>query len=133
MTALKGQNLRVFVGGSVVAESTNCTITLTGNTQEASTKDDTGMASKPAIVSKSWQVTVDSLDVSDIATLLTAIKSATVFTLAWDTTSSTDNVTPESTGIARSGSAYLTDATFTFNDREYATKNVQFTGSGALS
>lgn len=133
MGTLKGQNLRVFAGGSVIAEATNCVITLTGNTDDTSTKDDVGMASKPSIVSKAWQVTVDSLGVSDIATLISAMKAGTPFILKWDETATTDNTTPEENALARTGSALLTDATFAFNDREYATKNVQFTGTGALS
>ena len=44
MATLKGQNLRILIGDSCVAMATNCTITLTGNTDDASTKDDTGMA-----------------------------------------------------------------------------------------
>ena len=40
MGTLKGQNLRVFVGNSVVAQATNCVITLTNNTDDTSSKDD---------------------------------------------------------------------------------------------
>lgn len=133
MGALKGQNLRVFVGGSVVAEATNCSISLTGNTDDTSTKSDVGLASKPTVLSKSWQVTVDSLDVTDVGTLITAMKAGTEFTLKWDETSTDDNTTAEDAAFSRTGAALLTDATFAFNDREYSTKNVQFTGSGALS
>ena len=133
MGTLKGQNLRVFVGSSVVAKATSCTITLTNNTDDTSTKDDVGMAAKPSVLTKSWQVQVDSLDVTDTGTFLTAIKSATAFTLIWDETSTTDNTTAQEADFARTGSAYCTDASFVFNDREYATKSLQFTGSGALS
>jgi predicted secreted protein len=50
----------------------------------------------------------------------------------WDETDTTDNQTGEQATFARKGSAYLNDATFNFNDRENATKSLQFTGSGAL-
>lgn len=132
MGTLKGQNLRVFVGSSVIGQSTNCVITLTNNTDDTSSKDDVGMAAKPSVTTKSWQVQVDSLDVSDIGTFLTAIKNSTAFTLTWDETSTTDNTTAQEADFARTGSAYLTDGSFVFNDREYATKSLQFTGTGAI-
>ena len=135
---LKGQNFRILTFDSTaskfkcVGRATNCTVTLTNNTEDASTKDDVGMASKPTMTSQGWSVQVESLDVSDAAAMLTAIKSLTPFTLMWDETSTTDNQTGEQATFARKGSAYLNDATFNFNDRENATKSLQFTGSGAL-
>lgn len=133
MPTLKGQNFRVFIGENVVAKSTNCTITLTGNTEDASTKDDIGMASKPEVVSKSWNVSVESLDVTDTAAMLNAIKNLTPFTLVWDETSTTDNQTALGALFARTGTAYLNDITYSFNDRENSTKQIQFTGSGPLA
>ena len=135
---LKGQNLRILTFDSTASKfkcvgmATNCTVTLTNNTEDASTKDDVGMAAKPTMTSQGWGVSVESLDVSDAAAMLTAIKSLTPFTLMWDETSTTDNQTGEQATFARKGQAYLNDATFNFNDRENATKSLQFTGSGAL-
>ena len=133
MATLKGQNLRVYAGQSVIGMATNCTITLTNNTDDASTKDDVGMASKPITTSKSWQVQVESLNVSDVATMLTAIKNLTPFSLRWDEASTTDNQTGLVSTFARAGQAYLTDATFNFNDREYSAKSLQFSGTGGIS
>ena len=135
----KGQNFRILVYDSTASKykcvgmATNCTVTLNGNSEDASTKDDVGMASKPTIVSKSWQVSVESLNVADAGAMLTAIKSLTPFTLLWDETSTSDNQTPEEAGYARSGQAYLSDATFQFDDRTNAQKSLQFTGTGELS
>ena len=135
---LKGQNFRILTFDSTASKfkcvgmATNCTVTLTNNTEDASTKDDVGMAAKPTMTSQGWSVSVESLDVSDAAAMLTAIKSLTPFTLMWDETSTTDNQTGEQATFARKGQAYLNDATFNFNDRENATKSLQFTGSGAL-
>lgn len=135
----KGQNFRILVYDSTASKykcvgmATNCTVTLNGNSEDASTKDDVGMASKPTIVSKSWQVSVESLNVADAGAMLTAIKSLTPFTLLWDETSTSDNQTPEEAGYARSGQAYLSDATFQFDDRTNAQKSLQFTGTGALA
>lgn len=136
MTTLKGQNIRVLLQDGtkfkVVGKSTNCTVTLTGNTDDGSTKDDVALASKPEITSKSWSVSVESLDVTDVGVLLTAIKNMTPFTLIWDETATADNQTAQAAGYARKGQAYLNDVTFSWNDRENSTKQLQFTGSGAL-
>ena len=136
MATLKGQNIRVLLQDGtkfkVVGKSTNCTVTLTGNTDDASTKDDTGMASKPEITSKSWSVQVESLDVTDTAAVLNAIKNLTPFTLIWDETATADNQTAQAAAYSRKGQAYLNDVTFNWNDRENSTKQLQFAGSGAL-
>lgn len=136
---LKGQNFRVLTYDATaqkfkcVGMATSNTVTLTGNTEDASTKDDVSLAAKPTIVSKSWQVSVESLNVMDAAAILTAIKSMTPFTLLWDEVSTSDNQTALGTTVARQGLAYLTDVTFTFNDRENSSKSLQFTGTGPLT
>ena len=135
---LKGQNFRILTFDSTASKfkcvgmATNCTVTLTNNTDDASTKDDVGMAAKPTMTSQGWSVSVESLDVSDAAAMLTAIKSLTPFTLMWDETSTTDNQTGEEAAFARKGSAYCNDLILTFNDRENSSKGLQFTGSGPL-
>lgn len=138
MATLKGQNFRILTYDStaskfkVVGMATSCTVNLNTNTDNGGTKDDVGMAQKPTVTSKSWQVSVESLNVSDVAAMLTAIKSLTPFTLLWDETSTTDNQTAEGATFARKGQAFLSDATFSFNDRENSSKSLQFSGSGAL-
>ena len=139
MATLKGQNFRVLMYDTTaskfkcIAMASNATINLTANTDDASTKDDVGGAQKPTVTSKSWQVSVESFSMADIATLLTAVKNFTKFTLLWDEVSTTDNQTPEEAGFARTGSAYLNDFTVNFNDRENSTKSIQFTGVGQLA
>ena len=139
MATLKGQNFRILTYDTAASKfkcvgmASNCTVNLSANTDDASTKDDLGGASKPEVTSKSWQVSVESLSLADTAAILTAIKSYTKFTLLWDEVSTTDNQTPTQAGFARTGSAYLNDVTFNFNDRENATKSLQFTGVGQLA
>ena len=133
MPTLKGQNFRIFHGTTVIGMAVNCTVNLTNNTDESSTKDVVGMASQPTVVSQGWQVQVESLKVADVGTLLTAIKGLNKFTLMWDETSTADNYSAEGAGYARTGSAYLTDFTATFNDRENSVKNLTLTGVGPLA
>lgn len=136
MVTLKGQNIRILLQDGtkfkVVGKSTNCTVTLTGNTDDASTKDDVALASKPEITSKSWGVQVESLDVTDSAAILNAIKNLTPFTLIWDETATADNQTAQAAAYSRKGQAYLNDVTFQWDDRTNSTKQLQFTGTSAL-
>jgi predicted secreted protein len=138
MTTLKGSNLRILINDvtnhvyDVVAMSTNCTITMNTNTENANHKDIVGLAALPTVNSKGWQIQVDSLDVSNVGAMLTAIKNMTQFQLVWDETSTTDNKTSTDATFSRTGFAYLTDGTFQFDDRTNSTKQLQFTGNGAI-
>ena len=138
MATLKGQNVRICIWDAtaekykVIGMSTGCQITLTNNVDDSSHKDIVGMASMPVTISKSWQVTVDSLDVSDTAAMLTAIKAMQPMTLMWDETSTSDNQTRAKATWARKGQAFLSDGTFSFNNRTNSTKNLQFSGTGPL-
>ena len=97
MGSLKGQNFRILTFDSTASKykcvgmATSCSITENTNSDDAGTKDDVGMAAKPTVNSKSWQVQVESLNVVDAAAMLTAIKSLTPFTLIWDETAAADN------------------------------------------
>lgn len=138
MPTLKGQNFRICIYDAtaekykVIGMATGCTVTLTNNTDDASHKDIVGAAAMPTVVSKSWSVSCDSLNVADAAAMLTAIKSMQPMTLMWDETSTSDNQTRAKATFARKGSAYMNDVTFNFNDRENSTKSLQFQGSGPL-
>ena len=138
MATLKGQNFRICVFDTtaskykVIGMATGCTVTLTNNTESGTHKDVVGAADMPVTVSKGWQVSCDSLNVADTAAMLTAIKAMQPMTLMWDETSTADNQTRSKATFARKGSAYLSDATFQFDDRANSTKQLQFTGTGPL-
>ena len=138
MATLRGQNFRICIFDTtaekykVIGMATGCTVTLTNNVEQARTKDDVGLAQKPQVVSKSWQVSCDSLNVADTAAMLTAIKAMQPMTLMFDETSTSDNQTRAKADFARKGQAYLSDATFQFDAGTNATKQLQFTGTGAL-
>mgnify|MGYP002514471094 CR=1 FL=1 len=136
MATLKGQNFRVLLLNDgkfyVVAMSTNCTITLNNNAEDTTTKDDAGMATKQTVTSKSWQVSCESLDVTDAGAMLTAIASMQPFTLMWDETNGTSNHTPVGAAFSNVGQAFLNDVVFNFNDREFSTKSLQFQGTSAI-
>ena len=138
MSTLRGKNFRILVFDSteskykVIGMSTNCSVTYTNNTENANHKDIVGIAQVPTVVSQQCSISVESLDVTDVAAMLTAIKSLTPFTLIWDETSTTDNQTALGAAFARKGEFWLNDCTFQFDNRTNATKSLQFSSNGAI-
>lgn len=138
MNPLKGQNVRALIWDPVlskfrcVAKSTSLSVTLNVDTDDSSTKDVIGAAAMPTATRQGWQVSIETLEVTDAVAYLTAIKNMEPFTLIWDEVSATDNQTALAAGFARRGQAFLNDLTLQFNDREVASKSIQFAGSGPL-
>lgn len=139
MSTLRGKNFRILSYDStaqkykVIGMSTNCSINYINNTENANHKDIVDLAQVPTVVSQSCNISVESLSVADVAAMLTAIKSLTPFTLVWDETSTTDNQTALGAAFARTGQFFLNDCTFQFDNRANATKQLQFTSTGAVT
>lgn len=141
MATIKGQNLRVLVGGKCIAMATSCTFHIAGQTEDSSTKDDTGDWASNEVTGLSWDASTDSLvTLTDNGTngelptdLMTLIINKTLVTLTFDTTSGANNRTAGNSAIKRTGQAYLTDYSLTAPNRQNSTITCQFTGTGPLS
>lgn len=141
MATIKGQNLRVMVGGKCIAMATSCTFHISAQTESASTKDDANDFEVNEVVGLSWDASTDSLvTLADNGTngelptdLMSLIINKTLVTLTFDTTSGTNNRTAQNSAIKKTGSAYVTDYNLTAQNRANSTLSVQFTGSGPLS
>lgn len=139
MTALKGQNFRLLQKDATSGKylcfggSTSCSVNLSSNTDDAVTKDVIGAASRPTVTSQNAQISVEAMNVTNMAALLTAIKSMQPFTLIWDEVDATDNQTPIGATFSRTCKAYLNDLSFSLNDRETCTASLQFQSTGAVS
>ena len=137
--SLKGKNFRILTYDAtaskykVIGMSTNCSVTYTSNTENANHKDIVGIAQLPTVTSQACSISVESLNVADVAAMLTAIKNLTPFTLVWDETSTTDNQTALGASFARSGQFFLNDGTFQFDDRTNSQKSLQFSSTGAIT
>lgn len=137
MATLKGQNLRLLIYNQsagayeVVGYATNCVVTLTNDTTDASTKGDAWLSQKPEVTRKSWQIQVDSLNVGDI-TLIQFAKYGSQLMVEWDKTTGIDNSTPVDVDYGRKGIAFITDITFAFNNREFVARNITMQGTGPL-
>lgn len=138
LTKIKGQNFRAFVGGSAVPEASNCQVSITGNMEDAKTKDSEGSFNQEQMTSRGWSVQVDSYQATaaELIGVINQFLSDNTVQVGWDqteTTAGTQNRTPSNAAFARSGQAHLNDFTLTANNRTNITLSRQYQGSGALS
>lgn len=138
---IKGQNLRIMIGGKCVAGSTNCSLHIALKTDDASTKDDASADGidwdKVEIVGGSWDVSVDSLVSTTDAGAETSVDLIGMIgnelTLTFDVTNGTNNRTTTSSTIRKSGNAFISDYKLDAPNRAKATNTIQFIGNGPLS
>lgn len=141
MGIIKGQNLRVMVGGKCIAMATSCQIHIGTQLEDSSTKDSTGDWQEQEVTGLNWDATTDSLvTLEDNGVngelpqdLMSLIINKTLVTLTFDTTAGTNNRIGQNSVIKRTGSAYLTDYNLTAPNRQNSTLNCKFTGTGPLS
>ena len=141
MGVIKGQNLRVLVGGKCVAMATNCTFHIAAQLGDTSTKDSENDWQEQEVVGKSWDAQTDSLiTLTDNGSngelpqeLLSLILNSTSVTLTFDTTAGTNNRVAQNGAIKMSGTAYLVDLNFTAQNRANSQLSAKFTGTGALA
>lgn len=141
MPTIKGQNLRVMVGGKCIAMATSCTFHVSAQMEDSSTKDSTGDWQQQEVVGLSWDAQTDSLvTLVDNGSngelpqdILSLIINKTAVTLSFDQTSGTNNRTGQNAAIKRSGQAYVSDYSLTAANRQNSTLSVQFQGTGPLS
>ena len=141
MGTIKGQNLRVMVGGKCIAMATSCQFHVSAQLEDSSTKDSVGDFQEQEVTGLSWDAQTDSLvTLEDNGTngelpqdLLSLMINKTKVTLTFDQTAGTNNRVGQNSVIKRSGTAYLTDYNLTAPNRQNSTLNCKFTGTGALS
>lgn len=140
MSIIKGQNLRIMVGGKCIAMATSCQLHISAQMEDSSTKDD-GNWQTQEVVGLSWDVQTDSLITlvdngsnGELPTdLLSLIISQTKVTLTFDQTAGTNNRVGQNAAIKRTGYAYLTDYNLVAQNRTAAKLTCQFQGDGPLS
>lgn len=137
--AFQGQNFRLLQQDPVTGKyrcfgmSTNASINQSSNTDDGTTKDVLGMASMPTVTSKSAQISVETLTITNAVELLKAIASGVPFTLIWDEVSTVNNQTPVGAAFARTVKAFLNDVTLNLNDRENTATSLQFASASPIA
>ena len=141
MGTIKGQNLRVMVGGKCIAMATSCTFHVSAQLEDSSTKDSVGDFQEQEVTGLSWDAQTESLvTLEDNGTngelpqdLLSLMINKTKVTLTFDTTAGTNNRVGQNSVIKKTGQAYITDMSVQAANRQNSTLSVQFTGTGPLS
>ena len=141
MGTIKGQNLRIMVGGKCIAMATSCQIHISAQMESSASKDSVGDFDEQEVTGLSWDASTDSLVTlvdngqnGELPTdLMSLILNKTLVTLTFDQTAGTNNRIGQDSAIKRSGQAYLTDYALTAPNRANSTLSCKFTGTGALS
>ena len=141
MATIKGQNLRVMVGGKCIAMATSCTFHVSAQLEDSSTKDSVGDFQEQEVTGLSWDAQTESLvTLEDNGTngelpqdILSLMINKTKVTLTFDQTAGANNRTGQNSAIKKTGQAYITDVNISAQNRQNSTCTVQFTGTGALS
>jgi hypothetical protein len=141
MGTIKGQNLRVMVGGKCIAMATSCTFHVSAQLEDSSTKDSVGDFQEQEVTGLSWDAQTESLvTLEDNGTngelpqdLLSLMINKTKVTLTFDQTAGTNNRVGQNSVIKKTGQAYITDVSISAQNRQNSTCTVQFTGTGPLS
>ena len=141
MATIKGQNLRVMVGGKCIAMATSAQFHVSAELQDSSTKDSVGDFQEQEVTGLSWDAQTESLvTLEDNGTngelpqdILSLMINKTKVTLTFDQTAGANNRVGQNSVIKKTGQAYITDVSISAQNRQNSTCSVQFTGTGALS
>ena len=141
MATIKGQNLRVMVGGKCIAMATSCQFHISAQMEDASTKDSVGDFQEQEVTGLSWDAQTDSLiTLEDNGSngelpqdIFSLIINKTKVQLTFDQTAGANNRVGQDSAIKKTGYAYVSDVQITAQNRQNSTITVQFQGTGALS
>lgn len=141
MGTIKGQNLRVMVGGKCIAMATSCTFHVSAQLQDSSTKDSVGDFQEQEVTGLSWDAQTESLvTLEDNGSngelpqdLLSLMINKTKVTLTFDQTAGANNRVGQNSAIKKTGEAYINDVNITAQNRQNSTISVQFSGTGPLA
>jgi predicted secreted protein len=132
-----GTNLVVLVGTEVVAHSTSCSLSVSVDLPDATTKSSNGWADQIGGL-KSWSLTTDGLATVEptganfvVGDIFTQLASRTAVTVKFTTVSTGSTVVPGD--LVWSGLAFIESLDVTADMESPATYSVSFTGTGALT
>jgi predicted secreted protein len=131
-----GTNLVVLVGTEVVAHSTSCSLSVSVDLPDSTTKSSQGWADQIGGL-KSWSLTTDGLATVDptgasyvVGDIFTALKDRVAVQVKFTTVTGS---TPVVGDLIWSGSAFIESLDITADMESPATYSVSFTGQGQLT
>lgn len=135
MGAIKGQNLRVSIDGKYLCSATTCSLHISAQLEDSSTKDSTGNWQQQECVGKAWDGSAECLMVMDpTETAACGIDIAALVgeevDITFDITSGAQNRVL-SQGLYQ-GKAIVNDFNCDAPNKANSKCSIQFTGNGAL-
>lgn len=131
-----GTNLVVLVGTEVVAHSTSCSLSVSADLPDATTKSSGGWAQEIGGL-RSWSLTTDGLATVEptganyvVGDIFSALNSRLPVTVKFTTV---DGSTPVNGDLIWYGSAFVESLDITADMESPATYSVSFTGTGQLT
>lgn len=139
MSVIKGQNLRISVGGEYLAFSTSCTVHVSATLEDSSTKDSTNSWQEQEITGMAWDLSADALySVDEDATgmngvdALDLILSQQEVDVEFTQTTGAKNRESVATPVKYTGKALVNDISISAQNRQNATYTIQAQGNGEL-
>ena len=140
MGVIKGQNLRIKLGTKYVAFATSCTVHVSAQLEESSTKDSTNGSQKQEITGMSWDISVDALySVDTDATGVNGVDALDLILaqqqvdVEFTQAEGEKNRVPATGDIKYSGKAWVNDVSVNAPNRQNTTYTLQATGDGELT
>ena len=125
ITAKKGKDMKVFIGSSFIAGSTECSIEIGADIVEIASPS-SGAWKEYKAKRKSWSVATSHL-------LSTANESTLLGLIGTTVTLALKEYDGSSWSATETGSAICTKLQITAKNRDFITANASFQGTGALS
>ena len=140
MGVIKGQNLRLLIGGKCIAFSTRCTAHASLNLEESSSKDSTNNFTEQTPTGISWDLSCDALysvdtdptGVNGINALDMVLAQQRV-QVQFEQTQGEKNRVAVSGGAVYSGYAWVNDISINAANRQNTSYTIQLTGDGELT
>lgn len=140
MGVIKGQNLRLTVGGKFIAFATSCVVHASQSLEESSTKDSTNNAMEQTPTGISWDMSADALYSVDADTtgkngvdMLDLVLAQTKVQVTFEPTQGEKNRVPVVGGVVYSGYAYVNDISINASNRQNTSYSIQLQGDGELT
>lgn len=139
MGVIKGQNLRINIGGKFIAFATSCTVHVSANLEESSTKDSTNGWTEQEITGMSWDVSTDALYSADVdqtglngEDAMDLILEQQKVKVIFERADGDKNRHPATSGIRYQGMAWVNDISISAQNRQNTTYSLQLQGDGPL-
>lgn len=139
MAVIKGQNLRIKFGGKYVAYATSCSVHVSANLEESSTKDSTGDWQEQEVTGLSWDVSAEAL--YSVETDATGVNGSDALDLViakqpvqveFEKTTGAKNREGVDETVLYKGNAIVNDVSITAANRQNTTYSLQAQGTGPL-